>query len=466
LSRESNITIIGAGLAGCELALQLAERSFPVTLIEQKPVQRTQAQNSDNFCELVCSNSFRGAARSNAVGLLKEEMRLLGSFVMRAADATRVPAGGALAVDRSAFGQMMTEWVKNHKNIKLVSRCEKALPDVRPLVVATGPLTAESLAADLGQRFGNASIAYYDAISPIISADSINWSRVFVASRWDKGESDEDRRAYVNCPLERDEYFQLVSEIRSAEKVPARDFEDPRYFEGCLPIEVMAERGDRTLAFGPLKPVGLIDPRTSRRPYAVVQLRAENLAATDYNIVGFQTRMVQKDQLRIIRSIPGLEQAKFERFGSVHRNTFINSPILLDGNLRCKADSNLWFAGQITGVEGYVESAASGLVAALLMDDVYNHRPPSTLPDTTAIGSLIRYLCTEHKCFQPTNVTHALFPPLEITKRKRSRAERGEAIAERALDSLQSWWSHRNSGLDAVAPFSHTAPGSAETEFK
>ncbi len=440
---KPSVTIIGAGLAGCELALQLAERSFAVTLVEQKPAQRNQAQNSGDFCELVCSNSFRGASISNAVGLLKEEMRLLGSYVMRAALATRVPAGGALAVDRNAFSQMMTQWVQDHPSITPVSHHVEALPQVRPLVVATGPLTGESLATDLQRRLGQDSIAYYDAISPIVSADSINWDRVFLASRWDKGANDDDRQAYVNCPLDREEYYQLISDIRGAEKVAPRDFETPKYFEGCLPIEVMVERGERTLAFGPLKPVGLVDPHTSRRPYAVVQLRAENASATAYNIVGFQTRMVKGEQLRIIRSVPGLEQAHIERYGSVHRNTFINSPSVLDANLRCRTDPHLWFAGQITGVEGYVESAACGLVAALLIDDVYNDRMPSPLPDTTAIGSLIRHLSVERRDFQPTNVTYALFPPLEPSKSRRNRAERCKAMAERALNSLRVWWSQR-----------------------
>lgn len=438
-----SITIIGAGLAGCESALQLASRSFTITLIDQKPSLRNQAQHSGDLCELVCSNSFRGASLTNAVGLLKEEMRLLNSHVMRAAQAARVPAGGALAVDRETFSQLMTQWVRCHPNITFLSNPIETLPETRPLVVATGPLTRESLAADLQQRLGQNSIAYYDAISPIISGDSIDWDRVFVASRWNKGDSEDDRHAYVNCPLERDAYVQLISNIRNAEKVPPRTFENPRYFEGCLPVEVMADRGERTLAFGPLKPVGLVDPRTSKRPYAVVQLRAENTPATAYNLVGFQTRMVQSEQLRIIRTIPGLENAHIERYGSVHRNTFINSPKVLDLNLRSKTDPDLWFAGQITGVEGYVESAACGLLVALLIDDVYNNRKPSLPPETTALGSLARYLSTGRADFQPTNITFALFPALAPSERKRSRVERNEAMVTRALDTLRSWWLQR-----------------------
>ncbi len=437
------ITVIGAGLAGCELALQLATRSFSVRLIDQKPKQRNQAQNSVSLCELVCSNSFRGASLANAVGLIKEEMRILGSTVMQAAEAARVPAGGALAVDRELFSNTMTTWVKDHPNIEFISSHVEALPEERPLVVATGPLTGEAFATDLQRHLGQDSIAYYDAISPIVSADSINWDRVFMASRWNKGESDEDRRAYVNCPLEKDEYYRLIAEIRSAEKVPPREFEDPKYFEGCLPIEVMVDRGERTLAFGPLKPVGLVNPLTSRRPYAVVQLRAENASASAYNIVGFQTRMVQGEQLRIIRTIPGLEQANIERYGSVHRNTFIDSPTVLDATLRSKVEPDLWFAGQITGVEGYVESSACGLIAALLIDDVYNNRTPNLPPETTALGSLMRYLSVPRPDFQPTNVTFALFPPLDESSTRRKRAERNEAMAARAIDALKLWWNQR-----------------------
>lgn len=441
------ITVIGAGLAGCELALQLAMRSFRVTLIDQKPKARTAAQSSSKLCELVCSNSFRGASLSNAVGLLKAEMQALGSYVMRAALASRVPAGGALAVDRERFSEIVSQWVKDNPKIRFVSETVESIPPARPLVVATGPLTGDSLAADLQHHLGQDSIAYYDAIAPIVSADSIDWDKVFFASRWDKGEDEQDRKAYVNCPLDREQYFQLVREIANAEKVPARAFEQPKYFEGCLPIEVMVERGERTLAFGPLKPIGLVDPRTSRRPYAVVQLRAENAAASAYNLVGFQTRMVQREQLRIIRSIPGLENANIERYGSIHRNTFIDTPNVLDPYLRLRTDNHLWFAGQLTGVEGYVESAACGLAVALSMDDVYNGRAPRLPPDTTALGSLMRYLSVPQKNFQPTNVTFALFPPVESKHGRRHRSERSDAMAERALRDLETWWSERSHQL-------------------
>jgi methylenetetrahydrofolate--tRNA-(uracil-5-)-methyltransferase len=442
------VTVIGAGLAGCELALQLASRSFKVKLIDQKPTSRTPAQSSPNYCELVCSNSFRGAALSNAVGLLKAEMQALDSFVMRAALLSKVPAGGALAVDREKFSELVSQWVKDNPNIRIVTETVDSVPEARPLVIATGPLTGDRLAADLQRRLGEDSIAYYDAIAPIVSADSIDWDKVFLASRWDKGENDEDRRAYVNCPLDREQYFQLVQEIANAQKVPPREFEKPKYFEGCLPIEVMVERGERTLAFGPLKPVGLVDPRTSKRPYAVIQLRAENAAATAYNLVGFQTRMIQPEQLRIIRTIPGLENAKFERYGSIHRNTFINTPTVLDAYLRLRADPHLWFAGQLTGVEGYVESAACGLVVALLIDDVHNGREPQLPPETTALGCLIRYLSVPRKNFQPTNVTFALFPPVESKPGRRHRAERSDAMAERALKDLAEWWQVRRAASE------------------
>jgi len=456
------VTVIGAGLAGSEVALQLANLGHAVRLIDQKPVATNGAQQSHNYCELVCSNSLRGAALTNAVGLLKEEMRHLGSFVMKAADMTRVPAGGALAVDRERFSEQVSNWLREHPRITLESGCIQSIPSARPLVIATGPLTGESLAADLCTRMGRDSIAYYDAIAPIITADSIDWDRVFIASRWNKGDTDEERNAYVNCPLEREEYFQLVNDLRLAEKVAPRKFEDPKYFEACLPVEVMAERGERTLAFGPLKPIGLIDPRTQKRPYAVIQLRTENAERTAYNIVGFQTRMTHGEQLRIIRTIPGLEHATFERYGSVHRNTFIDSPNVLDGFLRLRHEPDLWFAGQITGVEGYVESAACGLVAALLIDDVYNGRAPNLPPETTALGSLMRHLCTPQERFQPSNVIFAQFPPLPVAARKRSREERNQAMAARSLENLLPWLEARRS-CGSLQPIGKSAaPGAVD----
>lgn len=443
------VTILGAGLAGSELSLQLAERGFRVRLIEQKPTIRTPAQQSGDFCELVCSNSLRGAALTNAVGLLKEEMRRLGSFVMRAADATRVVAGGALAVDRERFAQLVTSWLRQHPNIEIIEQVQERLPEERPLVVATGPLTGDALAADLERHLGANAVAYYDAIAPIIDAGSIDLDKVFSASRWDKGEDDADQKAYLNCPFEKDEYFAFVRALLDAEKVAPREFEVPKYFEGCLPIEVMAERGERTLAFGPMKPVGITDPRTQRRPYAVVQLRRENAAGTAFNLVGFQTRMKQPDQARVFRMIPGLEHAEFLRFGSVHRNTFINAPALLDGFLRRRGEPELWFAGQIAGVEGYVESAAAGLAVALLMSDELHGRPLELPPATTALGGLLRHLSTEQKHFQPTNVTFALVPPVEHEGKKKLKKERrGELMAERALAALDEYWAPRRGDLN------------------
>ncbi|HWZ90758.1 MAG TPA: methylenetetrahydrofolate--tRNA-(uracil(54)-C(5))-methyltransferase (FADH(2)-oxidizing) TrmFO, partial [Polyangiaceae bacterium] len=331
MTAGAQVTIIGAGLAGSEAALSLAERGIRVRLLEQKPAAKTPAQVSENYCELVCSNSFRGAALSNAVGLLKEEMRRVGSHVMRAADATTVPAGGALAVDRERFSAEVTARLRAQPLIEIETGIVERLPEERPLIVATGPLTGDALAADIALRVGESALAYYDAISPIVSAESIDWDQVFQASRWDKGESVEDRTAYVNCPLNEEQYRNFVREVCAARKVEPQPFEDVRYFEGCLPIEVMAERGERTLAFGPMKPVGLTDPKTGRWPHAVVQLRKEDEAGTAYNLVGFQTKMAWGEQDRIFRMIPGLAQAEFYRYGAVHRNTFLNAPKLLDG---------------------------------------------------------------------------------------------------------------------------------------
>jgi len=437
---RATVTVVGAGLAGCELSLQLARAGYCVRLHEQKPTRRSEASTSDQMGELVCSNSLRGAALSNAVGLLKEEMRRLGSWIMKAADATRLPAGGALAVDREHFSAMLTNWVKAEPNIEVIPGEVTDIPEARPLVIATGPLTSDGLASNLEALLGSSRIAYYDAIAPVIAADSIDYEKVFAASRWDKGESEDDKTAYLNCPFERDAYFEFVRALVAAEKVCPRNFEKPKYFEGCLPVEVMAERGERTLSFGPMKPIGITDPKTGKRPYAVVQLRRENQSGTSYNLVGFQTRMKQPEQDRVFRMIPGLERAEFQRWGSVHRNTFIDSPNLLDGFLRLKTDPQVYFAGQITGVEGYVESAASGLACSLFLRDVLDGREPMLPPDTTALGGLLRHLSSDPKHFQPSNVTFALIPPLEREgKKKLAKQERGEALAQRALADLDGF---------------------------
>lgn len=442
------VTVVGAGLAGCEAALQLASAGVRVRLLEQKPLARTPAQVSDQLCELVCSNSFRGAALSNAVGLLKEEMRRAGSFVMRAADATRVPAGGALAVDRERFSEQMTRFIAESPLIERVNTIVDRVPSERPTIIATGPLTGDALAADIAARVGSTALAYYDAISPIVSADSIDWDKVFRASRWDKGQSEEERNAYVNCPFDKPQYEAFVEAIRSAQKVEPKTFENVRYFEGCLPIEVMAERGLRTLAFGPMKPVGLTDPRTGRWPYAVVQLRKEDEAGSAYNIVGFQTRMTWTEQARVLRMIPGLEQAEFFRFGAIHRNTFLHAPSLLDPALQLKSEPGLFFAGQITGTEGYVESAAGGYLAALFVLDHLHGRTSCPPPVTTAHGGLLTHLGRNAKDFQPSNITFAHLPPWEggrLPKR-----DRYEAIAARALTDFDAWLAARRGGAVAA----------------
>jgi methylenetetrahydrofolate--tRNA-(uracil-5-)-methyltransferase len=440
-----SVTIVGAGLAGSECALALARAGVRVVLLEQKPVARTPAQTSDSLCELVCSNSFRGAALANAVGLLKEEMRRLGSEVMATAELTRVPAGGALAVDRDRFSAAMTDKLRAHPLIEVRSELVERLPDARPLVVATGPLTGDALAKDVARRIGEERLAYYDAIAPIVSSDSIDESKVFRASRWDKGETEEDRSAYVNAPLDEAQYKAFVAELCAAQKVAPESFEDVRYFEGCLPIEVMAERGEMTLAFGPMKPVGLTDPRTGRWPFAVVQLRPEDAAETAYNLVGFQTRLIRGEQERLFRTIPGLEQCEILRYGAVHRNTFLRAPLLLDATFQLKAEPGIYFAGQVSGVEGYVESAASGgLVARFILERLAG-REPVLPPPTTAHGGLIAQLSRNPDDYQPSNITFshlapwvpALGPhgkPVRLQKRAKY-----EAMAERALSDLDAW---------------------------
>jgi methylenetetrahydrofolate--tRNA-(uracil-5-)-methyltransferase len=444
VTADGTVTIIGAGLAGSEAALSLAERGIRVRLLEQKPAYRTAAAVSENFCELVCSNSFRGAALSNAVGLLKEEMRRLGSHVMRAADATTVPAGGALAVDRERFSAEVTARLRENPRITIEPGIVERLPQARPLIVATGPLTGDALAADIASKVGAEALAYYDAISPIVSAESIDWELVFQASRWDKGTTEEERTAYVNCPLTAEQYRSFVSEVRAARKVEPQAFEDVRYFEGCLPIEVMAERGERTLAFGPMKPVGLTDPKTGRWPHAVVQLRKEDEAGTAYNLVGFQTKMAWGEQDRVFRMIPGLAQAEFYRYGAVHRNTFLNAPKLLDGTMQLASEPGLYFAGQIAGTEGYVEGAAGGLLCALFVADRLRGREPTPPPPTTALGGLLTHLKRNAADYQPSNITFSHIAPWvggQATRLK--KREKYEAMAERALRDLAEWSSAR-----------------------
>ncbi len=436
------ICIIGGGLAGCEAAWQIAKRGIDVSLYEMKPSRFSPAHTSPLLAELVCSNSLRSNERQNAVGLLKEELRMLGSLTMEAADATAVPAGKALAVDRVLFSEYIEKRIASSRII--ISRSEVAkIPDDSIVIIATGPLTSETLATDIASITGNEYLHFYDAISPIVDADSIDYERVFRASRYEEnGEGD-----YLNCPLDKDEYERFWTELIKAENVPLRDFEDRHCFEGCLPIEVMAKRGPQTLLFGPMKPVGLVDPKTGKRPYGVVQLRQENSAGTIYNIVGFQTKLTWPEQNRILRMIPGLEKATFARYGSIHRNTFINSPALLKTTLQMRSREDIFFAGQITGVEGYVESSAMGLMAGI---NVCQHLKGGggleAPPATTALGALIHHITNrDYKNFQPMNVNFGLFVPLE--GRRIPKKERGRLYAERALASIENWKNLNVSGI-------------------
>ena len=437
---QNSVTVVGAGLAGSECAWQLAERGVEVELVEQKPSKRTAAQNHDFFAELVCSNSFRGAALTNAVGLLKEEMRRAGSLIMQCGANAQVPAGGAFAVDREVFGKLVTRALHEHPRIQVVPREVTELPSgERPCIIATGPLTGDALAADLQRVIGEDHLAYYDAIAPVVTSESINWDVAFKASRYDKGDPD----AYGNCPLNEEQYNAFVAAVIAAEKVEPRGFEQVRFFEGCLPVEVMAERGPKTLAFGPMKPVGLRNPKTGRRPFAVVQLRQENLNGSAYNLVGFQTRMKWPEQKRVLRMIPGLENAEFERFGSIHRNTFVNGPAVLDDEFQLKARANVFVAGQLTGVEGYIESAASGLVVGMRLSHRLAGRSLPAPPQTTALGALLSHVREPRDDFQPSNIVWSQFAPIDLKppkgRKKVPKRERREAMAHRALQELENW---------------------------
>lgn len=424
------ITVIGGGLAGSEAAWQIAQSGLAVCLYEMRPVRPTEAHHTDSFAELVCSNSLRSAALTTAIGLLKQEMRHLGSLIMRAAGASQVPAGQALAVDREVFSRTVGEALARHPLIEIRRQEVQDLPS-GVTVIATGPLTSPALSARLQTLLGSDYLYFYDAISPIIQADSINREVVFRASRYDRGGD------YLNCPLNQDEYERLVDDIRTARKMDAKAFERTVYFEGCLPIEEMARRGRDTLAFGPLKPVGLSDPRTGKRPYAVVQLRQDDRAGSLWGMVGFQTKMSYPEQRRVFRSIPGLERAEFVRLGSLHRNTFIDSPRLLKPTLQFRDRAALFFAGQMVGVEGYVESAAAGLLAGLNAARYARQAPLLIAPATTALGALFTYITSsERREFQPMNANYGLFPPL--VRRLRGR-EKKAALAERSLRDLAAW---------------------------
>ena len=448
-----HVNVIGGGLAGSEAAWQLARQGVPVRLYEMRPVRSTEAHQTDRLAELVCSNSFRSAAREAAVGLLKEEMRRLGSLVMAAADAARVPAGQALAVDRDVFADTVSRALAAHPLVEIRREEVRAIPP-GSTIVASGPLTAPALAAHLRDLFGRVYLAFYDAISPVLTVDSIDMETVFRASRYDHGGAD-----YLNCPLSRDAYYRLVDAVLAADKVPEKPFERCAYFEGCLPIEEMARRGKDTLAFGPMKPVGLTDPRTGRRPHAVVQLRQDDRAGTLWGMVGFQTKMTYPAQRRIFRTIPGLERAEFVRLGSLHRNTFIESPRLLKPTLQCRQRAEVFCAGQMIGVEGYLESAAAGWLAGYNAGLMTRGEAPVTLPRTTALGALIAYVTDpERQAFQPMNVNYGLFPALP--RRLRGR-EKKRALADRALADLATWQADR--GLSRSDPHPRIKSGASSS---
>lgn len=430
--------VIGGGLAGVEAAYQIAQRGVPVQLYEMRPQQQTQAHHTDLLGELVCSNSLKADTLTSAHGLLKAEMRQLDSLVLRAADASRVPAGTALAVDRLHFARYLTDAIARHPAITLCREERGALPDHHIAIVATGPLTSPALTADIQRRFGSQHLYFYDALSPIVAADSVDMSQTFWASRYERGTGDD----YLNCPLDQPAYEQFCAALVTAACVTPHDFEKEIFFEGCLPIEEMARRGPQTLAFGPLKPVGLRRADGSQ-PYAVVQLRLEDQLRSAYNLVGFQTRLTYPEQRRVFRTIPGLEQAEFLRLGAVHRNTFLNAPRLLLPTLQTRTEPNLLFAGQITGVEGYVESAATGLLAGINAVALARGQAPYVPPPTTAHGALVRYIATaDPERFQPMNIHFGLLPPLET--RLSPKTARRAAIVARALADFQQW--HRTVG--------------------
>lgn len=426
------VIIVGAGMAGSEAAWQVAQRGIKVDLYEMRPEKSTPAHKTEKFAELVCSNSLRGAGLENAVGLLKEEMRQLNSIIMESADINRVPAGGALAVDREGFSQYITDKVKNHPNVTVINKEIETIPqeDDAITIIASGPLASEVLAKSIGELTGQDYFYFYDAAAPLISKESIDMSKAYRASRYGKGTAD-----YINCPMDKEEYEKFWQELTTAELAPIKEFEKAKFFEGCMPVEEMARRGIDTLLYGPLKPVGLEDPKTGKRPYAVVQLRQDNAADSLYNIVGFQTHLKWPEQKRVFGLIPGLENAEFVRYGVMHRNTFINSPELLRPTLQYKDRDDLLFAGQMTGVEGYIESAASGLVAGVNAAYLAKGENPVIFPEQTAHGSMCKYITSAvAKHFQPMNANFGLMPPLE--ERIRDKKLKKQKIAERALEFL------------------------------
>ncbi len=432
---DLHATVVGAGLAGSEAAWQLARQGIAVTLVEMKPERMSPAHHSPLFAELVCSNSLRSDRLTNAVGLLKEEMRLCGSLIMRAADQARVPAGGALAVDRDTFSGYVTRALRTHPLIQVEEREAVQLPD-SPVIIATGPLTSEAMSDAIAALPGLKTLNFYDAAAPIVTAESLDMTRVFRQSRYDRGDD------YLNCPMNEDEYNAFVDALLSAETAEVHGFEETSVFEGCMPVESMARRGRMVLAFGPMKPIGLKDPHTGREPYAVVQLRQDNESGTLYNIVGFQTRLKFPEQKRVFGMIPGLENAVYARYGVMHRNTFLDSPGFLNDHFEMITRPQCYFAGQMTGVEGYVESAASGLMCGLSLGRDLRGLGPASLPGFTAMGAMGRYVATPNKNFQPMNCTFGLLDPLPVDrehKKIRNKAQRYEAVSARSLAFMRNW---------------------------
>ena len=433
--QKQEVIIIGAGLAGSEAAWQLAKRDVNVKLYEMRPQKSSPAHKTDEFAELVCSNSLRGAGMENAVGVLKEEMRIMGSLIMESADKHAVPAGGALAVDRHGFSQYITEKIKNHPNIEVINEEKECIPvdENTIVIVASGPLTAGELSKQIAEFAGEEYFYFYDAAAPLVTRESIDMTKAYRASRYGKGTAD-----YINCPMNKEEYEKFWQELIDAEKAPTKEFEKEVFFEGCMPVEVMASRGRDTLLFGPLKPVGLEDPQTGVRPHAVVQLRQDNAADSLYNIVGFQTHLKWPEQKRVFALIPGLENAEFMRYGVMHRNTFINSPQILLPTLQTKKNKNLLFAGQITGVEGYVESASSGLIAGINAYNLIMGKETIEFPIESAHGALCKYITSAPvKKFQPMNVNFGLMPSL--SEKIRDKKQKKQLIAERALEKIKKF---------------------------
>ncbi|UVI32488.1 FADH(2)-oxidizing methylenetetrahydrofolate--tRNA-(uracil(54)-C(5))-methyltransferase TrmFO [Paenibacillus spongiae] len=445
MSDQQRVTVIGAGLAGSEAAWQIASQGVPVTLYEMRPETKTPAHHTNQFAELVCSNSLRANGLTNAVGVLKEEMRRLNSIILDCADRNAVPAGGALAVDRDGFSGDVTRLLKEHPLIEV--RCEEVtgIPEDGIVVIATGPLTAPRLSEQIQSLLGQEYFYFYDAAAPIVEKDSIDMSKVYLASRYDKGEA-----AYLNCPMTEEEFNVFYDAIITAETAAMKEFEKEQYFEGCMPIEVMMQRGKQTALYGPMKPVGLINPHTGKLPHAVVQLRQDNAAGTLYNLVGFQTHLKWGEQKRVFSLIPGLEQAEFVRYGVMHRNTFINSPKLLKPTYQTISRDTLFFAGQMTGVEGYVESAASGLIAGMNAGRLALGLDPLVFPQGTTLGSMAQYITTaDFKHFQPMNANFGLFPAFE--KRFKSKKDKNEAIANRSLEQLERFRADKGAAVNTAS---------------